>query len=105
MAGGEMNLLKQAKLMQDRLASLQNELRERIEEGSAGGGVVKAYVNGLREIVGIKIDPQVIDPEDVETLEDLVQGAVKNGLEKAKELEAREMAKITGGLSLPGLGL
>lgn len=103
MAGGDMNLLKQAKLMQDRMESLKGELRERIEEGSAGGGVVKAYVNGQREVMGVKIDPEVIDPDDAETLEELVAAAFKNALEKAKELEAREMGKITGGLNLPGL--
>ena len=105
MAGGDMNLLKQAKMMQDRMASLQSELKERIEEGSAGGGVVKAYVNGLREVMGVKIDPEVIDPDDRETLEELVAAAFKNALEKAKELEAREMGKVTGGLNLPGLTL
>ena len=103
MAGGDMNLLKQAKMMQDRIMALQNELKERIEEGSAGGGVVKAYVNGQREIMGIKIDPEVVDPDDVETLEELVAAAVKNAMEKAKELETREMNKVTGGLNLPGL--
>ena len=103
MAGGEMNLLKQAKLMQDRMAQLQNELKERIEEGSAGGGVVKVYINGCREIMGVKISKEVVDPEDVETLEELVAAATKNALEKAKELEAKEMGKVTGGLNLPGL--
>ncbi len=103
MAGGDMNLLKQAKLMQDRMASLQAELKERIEEGSAGGGVVKAYVNGLREVMGVKIDPEVIDPEDAETLEELVAAAFKNALDKAKALHEAEMGKVTGGLNLPGL--
>jgi DNA-binding YbaB/EbfC family protein len=101
--GGEMNLLRQAKLMQDRITSLQNDLKQRVEEGSAGGGVVKAYVNGLREVMGVKIAPEVIDPDDRETLEELIAAAFKNALEKAKELEAREMAKISGGLNLPGL--
>lgn len=103
MAGGDMNLLKQAKLMRDRMDGLQKELKERIEEGSAGGGVVKAYVNGLREVMGVKIDPEAVDPDDVETLEDLVAGAFKNALERAKALEARETEKLTGGLNLPGL--
>ncbi|MCA8972577.1 MAG: YbaB/EbfC family nucleoid-associated protein [Planctomycetes bacterium] len=103
MAGGDMNLLKQAKLMRDRMDSLQKELKERIEEGTAGGGVVKVYVNGLREVMGVKIDPEAVDPEDVETLEDLVTAAVKNALERAKALEARETEKLTGGLGLPGL--
>ncbi len=100
---GDMNLLKQAKLMQDRLMSLQNELKDRIEEGSAGGGAVKAYVNGMREVMGVKIDKEVVDPDDIETLEELVAAAFKNALEKAKELESSESGKLTGGLNLPGL--
>jgi len=103
MAGGEMNLLKQAKLMQDRVMALQNELKDRIEEGSAGGGVVKVYMNGCREVMGVKIDPEAVDPDDVETLEELVAAAMKNALEKAKQLEASEMKKATGGLDLPGM--
>ena len=102
---GDMNLLKQAKLMRERLETLQKELRERIEEGSAGGGVVKAYVNGQREVMGVRIDPEVIDPDDRETLEELVAAAFKNALEKAKELEDRETQKMTGGLMPPGLGI
>ncbi|MFQ5506237.1 MAG: YbaB/EbfC family nucleoid-associated protein [Planctomycetota bacterium] len=98
-----MNLLKQAKLMQDRMAALQNDLKERIEEGTAGGGVVKVFVNGCREVMGVKISPEAVDPDDVETLEELVGAAMKNALEKAKELEATEMRKATGGLDLPGL--
>jgi DNA-binding YbaB/EbfC family protein len=100
---GDMNLLRQAKQLQDRMQSLQNELKERIEEGSAGGGAVKAYVNGLREVMGVKIDPDAVDPDDVETLEELVAAAFKNALEKAKELEQSESGKLTGGLNLPGL--
>jgi len=103
MAGGEMNLLKQAQMMNNRIQELQKELRERVEEGSAGGGAVKVYMNGQREIMGVKIDREAVDPDDVETLEELVETAVKNALEKAKELESREMGKITGGLNLPGL--
>ncbi|HHI78911.1 MAG TPA: YbaB/EbfC family nucleoid-associated protein [Planctomycetes bacterium] len=100
---GDMNLLKQARIMQERIQEVQRELKERIEEGSAGGGVVKAYVNGQGEIMGVKISEEVVDPDDIETLEELVAAAFKNAVEKAKELEAKEMQKATGGLSLPGM--
>ncbi len=100
---GDMNLLKQARIMQERIQEVQKDLKERIEEGSAGGGVVKAYVNGQGEIMGVKISEEVVDPEDIETLEELVAAAFKNAVEKAKELEAKEMQKATGGLNLPGM--
>ncbi len=100
---GDMNLLKQARMMQERIQEVQKDLKERIEEGSAGGGVVKAYVNGQGEIMGVKISAEVVDPEDIETLEELVAAAFKNAVEKAKELEAKEMQKATGGLNLPGM--
>jgi DNA-binding YbaB/EbfC family protein len=100
---GDMNLLKQARMMQERIQEVQKDLKERIEEGSAGGGVVKAYVNGQGEIMGVKISEEVVDPEDIETLEELVAAAFKNAVEKAKELEAKEMQKATGGLNLPGM--
>ena len=99
---GDMNLLKQAKLMQDRLMSLQNELKERIEEGSAGGGAVKAYVNGMREVMGVKIDKEVVDPDDIETLEELVAAAFKNALEKAKELENQRVRQADRWTQLAG---
>lgn len=103
MAGGEMNLLKQAQMMNSKMQEVRTELKQRIEEGTAGGGAVRVFMNGQREIMGVKIDPDAVDPEDVETLEELVETAVKIALQKAQELEEREMSKITGGLNLPGL--
>lgn len=103
MAGGEMNLLKQAQMMNSKMQEVRTELKQRIEEGTAGGGAVRVFMNGQREIMGVKIDPDAVDPEDVETLEELVETAVKLALQKAQELEEREMSKITGGLNLPGL--
>ncbi len=103
MAGGEMNLLKQAQMMNSKMQEVRTELKQRIEEGTAGGGAVRVYMNGQREIMGVKIDPEAVDPDDVETLEELVETAVKLALQKAQELEEREMSKITGGLNLPGL--
>lgn len=83
--------------MQRRMADTQRSLGERILEGSAGGGAVKAYVNGNQELQAVRIQKAAVDPTDVETLEDLVTGAVKQALAAAKELRDREMAKVTGG--------
>lgn len=89
--------------MQKEMGRVQSELKERVVEGSAGGGMVKVNVNGAQEILSVKIDPSVVDPDDVEMLEDLVTAAVKQGLKAAKELSEKEMAKLTGGINLPGL--
>jgi len=97
------NLLKQAQKMQKEIGRIQAEMKERVVEGSAGGGMVKVHVNGAQEILSVKIDPKVVDPDDVEMLEDLVTAAVKQGLKSAKELSDKEMAKLTGGFNLPGL--
>ena len=96
-------LMKQAQKMQKEMARIQEELKERVVEANAGGGMVKVAVNGAQEIVSIKIDPEVIDPDDKEMLEDLILAAVTQGLKKAKELAEEEMSKVTGGLKLPGL--
>ena len=102
--GDMQSLLKQAQEMQRRLQDAQRSLGERILEGSAGGGAVRAYVNGNQELQAVKIDKAAVDPNDVETLEDLVAGAVKQALQAAKELRDREMGKVTGGMNLPGMG-
>lgn len=102
--GDMSSLLKQAQDMQKRMQDAQRSLGERILEGSAGGGAVKAYVNGNQELQAIKIAKEVVDPADVEALEDIVTAAVKQALHAAKELREREMAKVTGGLNLPGMG-
>jgi DNA-binding YbaB/EbfC family protein len=102
--GDMSNLLKQAQQMQARLGKLDADLKERILEGTAGGGAVKAYINGAMEMVAVKLDKEAVDPDDVETLEEMIQVAVAQGLKKARELKEAEMAKVTGGLNLPGLG-
>ncbi len=102
--GDMQSLLKQAQEMQRRMQDAQRSLGERILEGSAGGGAVKAYVNGNQELQAVKIEQAAVDPNDVETLEDLVTGAVKQALQAAKELRDREMGKVTGGMNLPGMG-
>jgi len=102
--GDMQSLLKQAQEMQRRMQDTMRSLGERILEGSAGGGAVVAFVNGNQELQAVKIQKAAVDPDDVETLEDLVTGAVKQALASAKELRDREMAKVTGGLNLPGMG-
>lgn len=97
------NLLKQAQKMQKEITRIQEDLKERVVEGSAGGGMVKSHVNGSRELLSIKIDPSVVDPEDVELLEDLVTAAVKQGLNAAKELQDKELGGLTGGMAFPGM--
>ena len=97
------NIMKQAKKLQERMASLQSELALRTVEASAGGGMVSVLVNGSHELVSLKIEKEVVNPEDVEMLQDLVLAAVNEGMRKAQEMAAAEMAKITGGVNIPGL--
>ena len=103
--GGDMgSLLKQAQEMQRRMQEIEQELGERTVEGSAGGGAVKCTVSGRMELQSIRIDPEAVDPDDVETLEDLVSVAVRQALQAAKELSEQERARVTGGLNMPGFG-
>ena len=102
--GDMQSLLKQAQDMQRRMQETLQSLSGRILEGTSGGGAVKAYVNGNQELQSIKIDQAAVDPEDVETLEDLVTTAVRQALVAAKELREQETGKVTGGMNLPGLG-
>lgn len=97
------NLMKQARLMQERMAQLQAEMGKRTVEASAGGGMVKAVANGNGELVAIKVDKEVVDPEEVEILEDLVTAAVNEAVKKGRELMGEELRKITGGLPIPGI--
>jgi DNA-binding YbaB/EbfC family protein len=95
-------LMKQAKQMQDQMAKVQEELKERVVEASAGGGMVTAYFNGQQELVSLKINPEVIKSEDVGMLEDLITAAINQAVKKSKDLAQEEMNKVTGGLG-PGL--
>ncbi|MGI6553966.1 MAG: YbaB/EbfC family nucleoid-associated protein [Bacillota bacterium] len=104
MGMGNMNkMMKQVQKMQAQMAKLQEELEERVVEASAGGEAVTVKVNGKQEVLEIKIDPDVVDPDDVEMLEDLVLAAVNEALRSAQEMVASEMGKITGGMNIPGL--
>ena len=97
--------LKQAQKMQEQMQHLQDELAQREVEGSAGGGAVKAIAKCDGTVARIKIDPKVVDPADVEMLEDLVLSAVANALEIAKKMQTEEMNKVTAGLNIPGMGM
>jgi len=96
-------MFKQVQKMQAEMERIQAELAVKEVEGTAGGGMVKVVANGKMEIISVKIDKEVINPEDVEMLEDLVTAAVNQALENAQKMQAEGMAQITGGLQLPGL--
>ena len=98
------NLAKMAQQMQAEIARVQAEVEALIVETSAGGGAVKAVVNGSQEVVSITIDPSAVDPDDVEMLQDLITAAVNDGLHQVRDIAAEKMARVTGGLRLPGLG-
>lgn len=96
-------MLKQVQEMQARMVKLQEELAERVVEATAGGGAVVVRANGKQQIVALHIEPEAVDPEDVEMLEDLVLAAVNDALRKSQEMVNEEMTKLTGGMKLPGL--
>lgn len=98
------NMIRQAQQLQQKMAKIQEELETAIVEGSSGGGMVKAVVTGKQTIASITIDPQAVDPDDVELLEEMVMAAVNEGLQKAQDLASQKMSAITGGLNIPGLG-
>ncbi len=98
------NLMREMQRMQQNMAEAQAALEAETVEGSAGGGVVKATVTGSGELRAVSIDPGVVDPDDVEMLEDLVVAAVTEALRAAQELQARSMGSVTGGLDLGSLG-
>lgn len=96
-------MMRQAQRLQSKMAKLQEELASRQVEASAGGGMVKAVVNGKPELVAVTIEKDVVDPEDIEMLQDLVVAAVNEALTRSKEMVEGEMGKLTGGLRIPGL--
>jgi hypothetical protein len=96
-------LMKQAQEMQAKMARVQEELEAREVEGTAGGGMVTVRMNGKQEVLGLKIKPEAVDPDDVEMLEDLVLAAIREARNHAETLMQTEMAKVTGGMNLPGL--
>ncbi len=98
-------MLKQAQQMQAKLLRLQEEIAVMESEGSAGGGMVKAVVNGKKDLVSISINPDVVDPDDVGMLEDLVLAAVRQAADKAEAEGQERMSGLTGGMNIPGLGM
>ncbi len=101
--GGMGQLMKQAQKMQAQLAKIQEEAANKSVEASSGGGMVSVTANGKQQILSMRIEREVVDPEDVEMLQDLIVAAVNEALNKAQELVAEEMSKVTGGLQIPGL--
>jgi DNA-binding YbaB/EbfC family protein len=97
-------LMKQAQKMQEQMAKTQAELEEKTVEVSAAGGKVKVTANGAGDVVSIKIDKEIVDPNDVEFLEEVVLSGVQQAIEQGKALAQTEVSKITGGLRIPGLG-
>jgi len=103
MVKGLGGMLKQAQRIQAQLAKIQEEMAQRTVEASSGGGMVSVVVNGKQEVVSIKIEGEVVNPEDIDMLQDLVLAAVNEGIRKSQEMVGEEMRKLTGGLSIPGL--
>ena len=103
MAKGLGNIMKQAQMMQKKMGQMQQEMEAQQVEATAGGGMVTAVVNGRQKLLSLTIDPQVVDAEDVEMLQDLVVAAVNEAINKSQEMMQAEMSKLTGGMNIPGL--
>lgn len=103
MAKGLGNIMKQAQMMQQKMARLQEELAQRTVEATAGGGMVTAVANGKQQLVSLKIEKDVVDPADIDMLQDLVLAAANEALKKSQDMMQEEMGKITGGLNIPGM--
>ncbi|MFP4111288.1 MAG: YbaB/EbfC family nucleoid-associated protein, partial [Desulfonatronovibrio sp.] len=97
------DLVRQAQMMQKKMAKMQEDLNTKEVEASSGGGMVTVKANGAQEIIGIKIEKDVVDPEDVEMLQDLVLAATNDALKRAKDMVQAEMSQLTGGMKIPGL--
>ncbi len=103
MVKGLGNILKQAQEMHGKIAQLQEEMANKTVEASAGGGMVNIVMNGKQQVLSIRVDPEVVNREDIEMLQDLIVAAVNEAIRKSQEMMTEEMKKITGGLSIPGL--
>jgi DNA-binding YbaB/EbfC family protein len=97
------NMMKQAQKLQAKMLKLQDELANQTVDATAGGGMVKVTANGRQQIIAIAIEKEVVDPEDIEMLQDLVLAAVNDALNKSQEMVSQEMGKLTGGINLPGM--
>jgi len=103
MGKGLGDMMKQAQKLQSKMLELQEELADKTVEATAGGGMVTVVINGRQEIVSLTIDPEVVDRQEIEMLQDLIIAAVNEGIRRAQQIWAEEMKKLTGGMSIPGL--
>lgn len=101
--GGAQNMQAMIKKMQEDMVNTQAELEAREYDIAAGGGVINVKINGKKEILSVKLDPEIVDPDDIETLEDLITAAVNEAIKKVESTSAEEMQKITGSLNIPGI--
>lgn len=97
------NMMKQAQKLQAKMLQLQEELAEKTVETSAGGGMVKVVANGKQQVVSLTIEREVVDPEEIDMLQDLILAAVNDALTKSQEMVSNEMSKLTGGINIPGI--
>jgi hypothetical protein len=97
------NMMKEAQKLQARMLKMQEELADKTVESAVGGGMIKVVANGRNQVVSIRIEKEVVNPEDVEMLQDLILAAVNDALTKSQEMVATQMGKLTGGLNIPGL--
>ncbi len=103
MVKGLGNIFKQAQEMHAKIAQLQEEMANKTVEASAGGGMVNVVINGKQQILSVRIDPEVVNREDIDMLQDLIAAAMNEAIRKSQEMMTEEMKKVTGGLSIPGL--
>lgn len=97
------NMMKQAQKLQQKMMKLQEELAEKTVEATAGGGMVKVVANGKQQVISISIEKEVVDPNDVDMLQDLITAAVNDALTKSQEMVSSQMSKLTGGMNIPGM--
>jgi hypothetical protein len=102
-AGNMNNMVKQAQKMQEDMAKVQAELEEQVYDVTSGGGAVEVTITGKREIKSITVKPEVVDPDDIEMLQDLLVAAVNEAIRKVEEVSEKEMSKVTGGFNMPGM--
>jgi DNA-binding YbaB/EbfC family protein len=100
---GMANMMKQAQKLQSQMMKLQEEMADKTVETTSGGGMVKVVANGRQQIVSVSIEKEVVDPDDIDMLQDLILAAVNDALAKSQEMVQSEMSKLTGGMNIPGL--
>jgi len=100
---GMANMMKQAQKLQTKMMKMQEELSDKTVEGSSGGGMVKVVASGKQQVISIELEKEVVDPDDIEMLQDMIVAAVNDALNRSQEMVTGEMSKLTGGLNIPGL--